>query len=43
MSRLEALEVAKRYRSRQVVKDLSLSIDSGEVVGLLGQIGRAHV
>ena len=39
MSRLEALEVAKRYRSRQVVKDLSLSIDSGEVVGLLGPNG----
>ena len=39
MSRLEALEVAKRYRSRQVVKDLTLSIDSGEVVGLLGPNG----
>ena len=39
LSRLEALEVAKRYRSRQVVKDLSLSIDSGEVVGLLGPNG----
>ena len=34
MSRLEALGVAKRYRLRQVVKDLSLSIESGEVVGL---------
>jgi lipopolysaccharide export system ATP-binding protein len=39
MSRLEALGVAKRYRLRQVVKDLSLSIDSGEVVGLLGPNG----
>ena len=39
MSRLEALEVAKRYRLRHVVKDLSLSIDSGEVVGLLGPNG----
>ena len=35
MSRLEALGVAKRYKMRQVVKDLSLSIESGEVVGLL--------
>ncbi len=39
MSRLEALGIAKRYRSRQVVKDLSLSIESGEVVGLLGPNG----
>ena len=39
MSRLEALGVAKRYRLRQVVKDLSLSIESGEVVGLLGPNG----
>jgi lipopolysaccharide export system ATP-binding protein len=39
MSRLEALGVAKRYRLREVVKDLSLSIDSGEVVGLLGPNG----
>ena len=39
MSRLEALGVAKRYRMRQVVKDLSLSIESGEVVGLLGPNG----
>jgi lipopolysaccharide export system ATP-binding protein len=39
MSKLEALGVAKRYRLRQVVKDLSLSIESGEVVGLLGPNG----
>ena len=39
MSRLEALGVAKRYRMRQVVKDLSLTIESGEVVGLLGPNG----
>jgi len=39
MSRLEALGVAKRYKTRQVVKDLSLSIESGEVVGLLGPNG----
>jgi lipopolysaccharide export system ATP-binding protein len=39
MSKLEALGVAKRYRSREVVKDLSLSIESGQVVGLLGPNG----
>ena len=36
---LEALGVAKRYRSREVVKDLSVSIDSGQVVGLFGPNG----
>ncbi|MBN1237533.1 MAG: LPS export ABC transporter ATP-binding protein [Gammaproteobacteria bacterium] len=39
MSRLEALGIAKRYRARQVVNDLSLSIESGDVVGLLGPNG----
>lgn len=39
MSKLEALGIAKRYRSREVVKDLSISIDSGEIVGLLGPNG----
>jgi len=39
MSRLEAVGVAKRYRSREVVKNLSLSIESGQVVGLLGPNG----
>ena len=39
MSRLEALGIAKRYRARQVVDDLSLSIESGDVVGLLGPNG----
>ena len=39
MSRLEAIGLAKRYRSREVVKDLSISIDSGEIVGLLGPNG----
>jgi lipopolysaccharide export system ATP-binding protein len=39
MSRLEALGVAKRYRTRQVVKDLSMVVESGEVVGLLGPNG----
>ena len=39
MSKLEAIGIAKRYRSRDVVKDLSISIDRGEIVGLLGPNG----
>lgn len=39
MSRLRVEGLAKRYRSRQVVKDLSLEVSSGEVVGLLGPNG----
>ena len=39
MSRLEAVGISKRYRARQVVNDLSLSIDSCDVVGLLGPNG----
>ncbi|RPI14388.1 MAG: LPS export ABC transporter ATP-binding protein [Lysobacterales bacterium] len=39
MSVLRAESLAKRYRSRQVVKDLSLEVRSGEVVGLLGPNG----
>lgn len=38
-SRLEASGLQKRYGSRVVVKDVSLSVDSGEVVGLLGPNG----
>ena len=36
---LQAQQLAKRYRSRQVVKDVSLNVKSGEVVGLLGPNG----
>lgn len=39
MNKLEALGIAKRYRTREVVQDLSISIESGEVVGLLGPNG----
>lgn len=39
MSRLLVQGLAKRYRSRQVVKDLSIEVASGEVVGLLGPNG----
>lgn len=39
MSTLKANDLTKRYRLREVVKGISLSIDSGEVVGLLGPNG----
>ena len=39
MSKLEALEITKRFRHREVVKSLSLTIESGDVVGLLGPNG----
>ena len=39
MSKLEAQGIAKRYRQREVVKELTLTIESGEVVGLLGPNG----
>ncbi len=39
MSRLVVTGLAKRYRSRQVVKNLSIEVASGEVVGLLGPNG----
>lgn len=37
--RLQALHLAKSYGSRAVVKDVSLEVSSGEVVGLLGPNG----
>jgi len=39
MTRLAARSLCKSYRSRQVVQNLSLEIDTGEVVGLLGPNG----
>jgi len=39
MTALKATGLAKSYRSRQVVRDLSLELESGEVVGLLGPNG----
>lgn len=39
MSELRAVALKKRYRSRTVVHDVSLSVQSGEVVGLLGPNG----
>lgn len=39
MSILSAQQLAKRYGDRQVVKDISLDVKSGEIVGLLGPNG----
>lgn len=39
MSTLTASNLAKSYKGRQVVKDVSLSIQSGQIVGLLGPNG----
>jgi lipopolysaccharide export system ATP-binding protein len=39
VSVLSAAHLAKSYKSRQVVRDLSLEVNSGEVVGLLGPNG----
>ncbi len=39
MSVLSVRQLAKTYRSRRVVKDVSLTVESGEVVGLLGPNG----
>ena len=39
MSRLQAQQLEKRYKSRVVVKDVSVDVNSGEVVGLLGPNG----
>jgi lipopolysaccharide export system ATP-binding protein len=39
MSQLRAERLNKRYKARTVVKDVSLDVSSGEVVGLLGPNG----
>ncbi len=39
MSRLRAVALKKRYKTRTVVRDVSLDLASGEVVGLLGPNG----
>jgi ABC-type (unclassified) transport system, ATPase component len=42
MNQLRAEGLKKRYKSRVVVKDVSLELSSGEVVGLLGPNGAAR-
>ena len=37
--RLQALSLRKSYRSKRVIEDISLHVDTGEVVGLLGPNG----
>lgn len=39
MIRLEAHSLAKAYRGREVIKDVSLSVQQGEIIGLLGPNG----
>jgi lipopolysaccharide export system ATP-binding protein len=39
MSVLNARHLSKQFRRRQVVRDVSLSVESGEIVGLLGPNG----
>jgi lipopolysaccharide export system protein LptA len=39
MATLKAQHLAKSYKGRQVVRDVSLTIESGQIVGLLGPNG----
>jgi lipopolysaccharide export system ATP-binding protein len=39
MSKLTAHNLAKKYKKREVVKNVSLSVDQGEIIGLLGPNG----
>ncbi|NVK72837.1 LPS export ABC transporter ATP-binding protein [Marinomonas sp. CT5] len=39
MATLEAKHLAKSYKKRQVVKDVSIAVESGQAVGLLGPNG----
>jgi lipopolysaccharide export system ATP-binding protein len=39
MAKLQALQLEKQYRGRKVVKNVSLTIGQGEIVGLLGPNG----
>ena len=39
MTTLRATHLKKRYRSRQVLRDVSVEVNAGEVVGLLGPNG----
>jgi len=39
MIRLEAHSLAKAYRGREVIKDVSINVQQGEIIGLLGPNG----
>jgi len=39
MAVLKAQQLAKSYKGREVVKDVSLNVESGQIVGLLGPNG----
>ncbi len=39
MTTLKATHLAKAYKGRHVVRDVSISVDSGQIVGLLGPNG----
>ena len=39
MATLEAKNLAKSYGKKQVVLDVSIKVDSGEIIGLLGPNG----
>jgi lipopolysaccharide export system ATP-binding protein len=39
MATLKASHLAKSYKARQVVRDVSLEVSTGQIVGLLGPNG----
>lgn len=39
MATLKATHLAKSYKSRKVVRDVSIEVESGQIVGLLGPNG----
>ena len=39
MAVLKATHLAKSYKSRQVVRDVSIEVSTGQIVGLLGPNG----
>ena len=38
--KLRAENIIKKYKSRTVVKGVSVEVEQGEIVGLLGPMGR---
>ena len=39
MKLLECINVNKSYGSKQILKDINLSVDGGKIIGLLGKNG----